>query len=683
MIAAERLRRDQFFEVDGVVLKMIRKANRHPDGAMSLYLEQPESGAIRALTEVEFEVGFAEGRILRVEDPIKALDADTKALLRADYGAVPVTMRREAERRHAYIRAYHAAGEPSRTRAGLGPMIDQTAGEIGDMSPPAWNTLSRWLALWERAGTGDVRILLPKYHKRGPDCSTLHPFLRDRLKDLIDEVYMNRSQNKAKHVHAALHREVVAWNGRHGPDGHLACPSLRTIQRHIEALDQRDRLLKRKGRKAADAVFKPVMKGPEPDGIMEVVEIDHTRLDLVVLADDTKVELGRPWITAAIDRHSRCIVGFHIGFESPSTVSLMLCLRHMMTPKAYVKQQYPDVRTEYPCWGVPDMVVNDNGPEFLGNSLKEAALQLGFRIEWAPVDCPEFKGKIERFFRTANEEVSHRVSGTVNPSIRKPGGAEAAGPACIPFGVLVARFHHWLLDVYHNQVHEGIGDVPIRRWLAAEARRPPRRPTSMKALDVLRIIDVATPVKKGIRWKNLWWNGPVVADIRALPSFKRGDKVRIRVDPLDVHTVQVIHPVTGEALEVGPIDPDFPHQITLFQWTRSCALKKARAHRAGGDETALAALDYLRRQADEHRAKGARIRLDRIARFAGVGMAPAGTTAPASTKPADGSDLPGPQPEPASDRETIADTPPTPRSWKKSTIRKTDPANRGGQTDGR
>jgi hypothetical protein len=57
--------------------------------------------------------------------------------------------------------------------------------------------------------------------------------------------------------------------------------------------------------------------------ILERVEIDHTPLDLFVVDDDTGMPLGRPYVTLCIDDFSRCILGMHIGFTSPSYQSVV------------------------------------------------------------------------------------------------------------------------------------------------------------------------------------------------------------------------------------------------------------------------------------------------------------------------------------------------------------------------
>ena len=64
--------------------------------------------------------------------------------------------------------------------------------------------------------------------------------------------------------------------------------------------------------------------------------MDHTPADIIVVDDDTMLPLGRPTITTALDEYTRCPMGFYAGFEPPSCLAVMRCLKHAILPKTYV-----------------------------------------------------------------------------------------------------------------------------------------------------------------------------------------------------------------------------------------------------------------------------------------------------------------------------------------------------------
>src|SRR5690606_25676795 len=120
--------------------------------------------------------------------------------------------------------------------------------------------------------------------------------------------------------------------------------------------------------------------------------------DVIVLDAERNVALGRPWITVALDRFTRMIVGVHIGFLPPGAHTVMLCLRNAIRPKEELLRRYPSIRGDWPCFGKPKAIVVDNGPEFHSRSFKESCLALNIDVIYCPVRKPRYKGKVERWF---------------------------------------------------------------------------------------------------------------------------------------------------------------------------------------------------------------------------------------------------------------------------------------------
>ncbi|MDZ5792851.1 integrase, partial [Stenotrophomonas maltophilia] len=66
---------------------------------------------------------------------------------------------------------------------------------------------------------------------------------------------------------------------------------------------------------------------------LEVVQIDHAVVDLMVVSPLTRQVIGRPWITLAIDVFTRCVVGYYMSFDPPDQTSVALTLEHSCLPK--------------------------------------------------------------------------------------------------------------------------------------------------------------------------------------------------------------------------------------------------------------------------------------------------------------------------------------------------------------
>jgi len=84
------------------------------------------------------------------------------------------------------------------------------------------------------------------------------------------------------------------------------------------------------------------------DDPLERIECDHTMLDLIVVDTETRLPLGRPWLTVMLDIHSRMVHGIYLSFNLSSCLSVIQCLRQAIKPKGYVRE----------------LLVVDNGEDF-------------------------------------------------------------------------------------------------------------------------------------------------------------------------------------------------------------------------------------------------------------------------------------------------------------------------------
>ena len=84
--------------------------------------------------------------------------------------------------------------------------------------------------------------------------------------------------------------------------------------------------MRREGAAAARAVFTPVVEEYHSAGPLDVVQIDHTIVDLVVVDEVTRTPIGRPVLTLAIDIHTRVVTGFYLALNHPSILRAGVCV---------------------------------------------------------------------------------------------------------------------------------------------------------------------------------------------------------------------------------------------------------------------------------------------------------------------------------------------------------------------
>ena len=93
---------------------------------------------------------------------------------------------------------------------------------------------------------------------------------------------------------AALFQEVRRCFAEH----QLPTPNYRTVVKRVAAIDPRLAMTKRDGAKAARDKFGPVgVSRLRPERLMEVLQIDHTPVDVIVVDQEQRRPIGRPWLT--------------------------------------------------------------------------------------------------------------------------------------------------------------------------------------------------------------------------------------------------------------------------------------------------------------------------------------------------------------------------------------------------
>lgn len=243
----------------------------------------------------------------------------------------------------------------------------------------------------------------------------------------------------------------------------LPVPHSNTIRSRILRIPAEKRVSRRRGKKAATQQFSP-LKGhfPGADYPLAIVQIDHTKVDIILVDDIHRRPIGRPWITLAIDVFSRMVAGLYVSFDPPGALATGLCIAHAVLPKDKWLAKH-GISSEWPCWGLPQTIHADNAKEFRGAMLQRACKEYGINLEWRPVARPHFGGHIERLVGTLMKEI-HTLDGTTFSNIRERGDYDSDKSATMT----LSEFEKWLatciVDVYHRREHKSIGMPPIDKF---------------------------------------------------------------------------------------------------------------------------------------------------------------------------------------------------------------------------
>ena len=205
-----------------------------------------------------------------------------------------------------------------------------------------------------------------------------------------------------------------------------------------------------------------------------------------------KVEGGKnrkTYLFGIIDDHSRLIPHAQYYFAE-DTAGLLDTLKHALLRR-----------------GIPQKFYTDNGKPFVSQHLQQVCARLGIQLLHAKPYAAYSKGKIERFFRTLQEQFEQSLHYDPVHNLER----------------LNRRLWQWLEQKYHNHPHQSLGEQsPRERYLAQQAHI--RRIEDPEQIEELFFKTITRRVRTDSTIsidKTLWEVDPIL----------RGYKIQIHYNP--------------------------------------------------------------------------------------------------------------------------------------------------------
>jgi putative transposase len=450
----------------------------------------------------------------------------------------------------------NAGGSFVTTVAALNAPIAAAAIELGDESPPSASTLYRWWRKFRHSRC--VTMLVDGREHAG---RRRNATLFSLYQEAVAEVFLNKQKYPSAAVWDSVHSKVIRANRGVPADEQMPVPKRATIYRWLRDLNFELVTQARDGRKATQLELRAAMGILNVEQILERVEIDHTPLDILIIDEDTRLVLGRPWITLAIDRKSRCVMGFYISFHAPSAYSVLYCLRQAILPKKEILSKFPDIKGTWPCAGIPKTLVCDNGMDLHAGAVDKACLEMQIEVLFCGVAHPEMKGAIERLLGTINRGLIHCLPGTVFSNPGERGDYPSEDLAAIDLKTLVHLLLKWIVDLYHNTPHRGLnGYTPLQVWAAGEETRTIELPVYPQQLQtIIGGAATRTLFHYGLEHDSIRYNSPLLQGIKR----KKGGtpELDLRFYEHDVSYIDVLDPDSKEFIQVPAVDKDYTHRL--------------------------------------------------------------------------------------------------------------------------
>lgn len=298
----------------------------------------------------------------------------------------------------------------------------------------------------------------------------------------------------------------------------------------------------------------------EPSHPLEIVQVDHTVVDVLIRDPFTRQVIGRPTLTIAFEVMTRVVLGFVLSLEAPSQLSTALCLHHAVFPK---EQWLKDIGATgpWPFFGLMRNLHTDLAAEFVSAWLKRAGKRYNIDILHRRGGAPQDGGHIERFLGTLSKRC-HLLPGTTYIEAIKKKTSKST-----PIFTLNS-LKTWIANectAYMYEPHDGLNKMsPAQAWEKAWTTKHglvlPGYPKNEREF-LLSFLpgDERVVTREGIDWRGLRYRS------EALQSFiQPGVRRRFRFDKRDISAIY-LEPLSGDHIRIPWINLNW-EPISLWEW---------------------------------------------------------------------------------------------------------------------
>lgn len=386
-----------------------------------------------------------------------------------------------------------------------------------------------------------------------------------------------------KAAYAMAVTELIAVNeGRHDcypqPEEPYPIFSYETFRRACVALSGSETTGTRDGDEMVEARMRGAGKPLTASRILEKVIIDHTQLScFTVVEPERYIVAGKPWLTLAIDVHSRAVLAWIITFRPPSYWTVCEILRRMNLPK----RPPPNFALRYPflprICGKPGELILDNASEFTGHGLEDAAKCGSFSVRFCPIKQPRYRAIVERSLGTVERKMLEHLPGaSMTIEYNRLTGHDGEDLAVVTPNELEALANHGIAE-YHTEPHDGLqGRQPALVFQKSANRHGidvmhDVRRFQLETYEVRQNVKVT---KSGVRAFGLRFHCPIGVprlidnNLRYEPRRqRRADATihtKIKFDPENIATVHAWDRTTNSYVEMKCADETYADGMPLW-----------------------------------------------------------------------------------------------------------------------
>ena len=439
-------------------------------------------------------------------------------------------------------------------------------------------TIYRWKSLFEKSEL--ISALVPQKSSGGRGKGRVTKDVEKLILDVINEFHFKNQRRKVSKSYRELVKRCRKLD--------IPTPSINTFSSRIDFITRRENLEKRMGKSFVHQKSQPVPGNyPEVQSPLEVVQIDHTILDIIVV-DEKRRPIGRPYITLGIDLYSRMVTGFYISFDAPGSLGTGICISSSLLPKDQVLLKYK-LKSDWPINGRIMNIHTDNAPEFKSKSLMKACQEYGINLLYRGKGKTHWGGHIEKLLGTFLSEI-HLIPGTTFSNTNERRDYDSEKESVLTLSELEEWLHIFIVDIYHQNPHSTLGISPILKYYEGIYSSNDSLPSGIGNFDYNHLklkIDFLPSIERTIQR-----TGVVIDHIRYYSDilsqyiyFSRPtenlhypkkvilDKFQFKRDPRDLSCIYFLDPIQNQYFPIFYANKTRP---SISIWEHRIALKEVR-----------------------------------------------------------------------------------------------------------
>ncbi|MEZ8742038.1 Mu transposase C-terminal domain-containing protein [Photobacterium swingsii] len=432
---------------------------------------------------------------------------------------------------------------------------------LHDRNIPSAVSIYRWWLVFRTSGYNPVS-LAPRNKDKGNNKAKVPAFV-DALMDQAVERVISGRKVRIRSAYKRVRRKLRQQNLNNGTK--YKYPTYESLRKRVKKKTPFELLAAKKGERVAKREFRRMGKKILTSYVLERVEIDHTIVDIFAVHEKHRVPLGRPWLTQLVDCYSKAVIGFYLGFEPPSYVSVSLALKNAIQRKDDLLRSYKSVENEWLCYGIPDLLVTDNGKEFLSKAFDSACESLLITVHQNKVETPDNKPHVERTYGTVNTTLFDDLPGKAFSHYLQREGYDSVCEATLTLDEIKTIYLIWLIDIYHPSPNQRGTNCPNVAWKnGCKDWEPEEFTGTQDELDFkFAISDEKKLTQVGVTvFKGLEYSSDRLAEYRG----KKGNhKVQFKYNPECMAVIWVLDQNENEYFTVPAINYEYASRVSLWQ----------------------------------------------------------------------------------------------------------------------